>query len=114
MPPASSPHESTITLTDGGRSMTVERFEPERAGPAAAVVLLHGADGMSYRGPAYRAMARHLAGSGMRVFLPHYFERAGTPGRASFSRPTDFLGWMDGVTDTLAAAGPGPTGIVGV
>ena len=114
MPPAPSHHETTLTLTDGGRSMTVERFEPERAGPAATVVLLHGADDMGYRGPAYRAMARHLAGRGLRVFLPHYFERAGTPGRASFSRPMDFLGWMDGVTETLTEAGPGPTGIIGV
>jgi dienelactone hydrolase len=92
MPP--SVRESQMTLPDSGQSMTVERFDPERAGPAAAVVLLHGADGLGHRGPAYRAMARHLAGRGMRVLLPHYFERAGTPGRASFSRPTDFLGWM--------------------
>src|SRR5262245_36753103 len=114
MPPAPSHHEITITLGEAGRSMTVERFEPERAGPAASVVLLHGADGLSYRGPAYRAMARHLAARGLRVFLPHYFERVGTPGRAAFSKPTDFLGWMDGATETLTAAGPGPTGIVGV
>jgi dienelactone hydrolase len=106
--------ESQITIPDGGRSMTVERFEPERAGPTAAVVLLHGADGLSYRGPMYRSMARHFAGRGLRVFLPHYFDRAGTPGRASFSRPADFFGWMDGIRDTLAAAEPGPVGIVGV
>lgn len=111
VPPLS---ESELTITDGGREMTVERFQPERVGPAPAVVLLHGADGLQYRGPAYRAMARHLALRGMRVYLPHYFERAGTPGRASFSRPMDFLGWMDAVTETLAAAGPGPLGLIGV
>ncbi|HEY1379787.1 MAG TPA: dienelactone hydrolase family protein [Gemmataceae bacterium] len=111
VPPLS---ESELTITDGRRSMAVERFEPERTGPAPAVVLLHGADGLTYRGPAYRAMARHVAGRGLRVFLPHYFERAGTPGRASFSRPMDFLGWMDAVTETVAAAGPGPTGLIGV
>ena len=94
--------------------MTVERFVPERVGPAPTVVLLHGADGLTFRGPAYRAMARHLAARGMRVFLPHYFERSGTPDRASFSRSLDFLDWMDGVSDTLAAAGPGSTGFVGV
>jgi carboxymethylenebutenolidase len=103
-----------MTLSAGGRSMTVERFEPERAGPAPAVVLLHGADGLAYRGPAYRAMARHLAGRGLRVFLPHYFERAGTAGRASFSRPLEFLGWIDGVTETLNATKPGPVGVLGV
>src|SRR5581483_9357515 len=116
MPPTASgsPHESTLTLTDGGRAMTVERFDPERAGPAPAVVLLHGADGLTYRGSVYRAMARYLSGRGMRVFLPHYFERAGTPGRASFDRPLEFLGWMDAVGLALNAAGPGPTGLIGV
>src|SRR6266480_2109470 len=84
MPPPVPPplNETELTITDGGRSMAVERFEPERAGPAPAVVLLHGADGLAYRGPAYRAM--------------------------------DFLGWMDAGTETLAAAGPGPTGLMGV
>src|SRR5581483_3058384 len=51
-----------------------------RPGAGPAVVLLHGADGLTYRGSVYRAMARYLSGRGMRVFLPHYFERAGTPG----------------------------------
>src|SRR5437868_15550548 len=96
-------NESEIVL-DGGRQMLVERFEPERVGPAPAVVLLHGADGLGYRGPAYRAMARHLATRGLRVFLPHYFERSGTPGRASVSRPLDLLGWTGAVPQPPAPA----------
>jgi carboxymethylenebutenolidase len=111
VPPLS---ESELSIKDGGRAMVVERFAPERVGPAPAVVLLHGADGLTYRGPAYRAMARHLASRGMRVFLPHYYERSGTPGRATASRPMDFLGWMDAVSETLSAAGDGPVGLVGV
>ncbi|HEX4589560.1 MAG TPA: alpha/beta fold hydrolase [Gemmataceae bacterium] len=111
MPP--SLNESEIVL-DGGREMLIERFAPERVGPAPAVVLLHGADGLNYRGPAYRAMARHLASRGLRVYLPHYFDRSAIPGRASFSRPADFLGWLDSVSETLGLAGDGPTGLVGV
>ena len=114
MPPPIPPLSETEIVLDGGRAMLVEQFAPERVGPVQSVVLLHGADGLKYRGPAYRAMARHLATRGMRVLLPHYFERAGSPGRASFSRPADFLGWIDSATETLDAAGPGPTGLVGV
>jgi carboxymethylenebutenolidase len=106
-------NESEVVL-NGGRAMTVERFAPERVGPAPAVVLLHGADGLNYRGPAYRAMARHLASRGLRVYLPHYFDRSALPGRASFSRPADFRGWMDSVSETLGLAGDGPIGLVGV
>jgi carboxymethylenebutenolidase len=110
MPPLS---ETEIVL-NGGRAMLVEQFAPERVGPVQSVVLLHGADGLKYRGPSYRAMARHFAGRGMRVFLPHYFERVSSNGVASFSRPVDFAGWIESVRETLDAAGPGRTGIVGV
>src|SRR5262245_53989000 len=78
---------------DGGRAMTVERFDPEGVDRPLAALLLHGADGLRYRGPAYRAMARHLAGHGLRTLLPHYFERTGTDGHARGARPLDFLGW---------------------
>jgi dipeptidyl aminopeptidase/acylaminoacyl peptidase len=114
MPPVPPSLRESEFVLDGDRAFTVERFAPERLGPAASVVLLHGADGLKYRGPTYRAMARHLATRGMRVDLPHYFERSGTSGRASFSRPLDFLGWMEAVDEVLEAAGPGPTGLVGV
>jgi carboxymethylenebutenolidase len=114
MPPVPPPLSESEFVLDGNRTFTVERFAPERVGPAPSVVLLHGADGLTYRGRAYRAMARHLATRGMRVDLPHYFDRAGASGRASSSRPLDFLGWMEAVTDVLETAGPGPTGLVGV
>jgi len=120
MPPVPPSLSESEFVLDGERAFTVERFAPERRGtrdagrPDPSVVLVHGADGLKYRGPAYRAMARHLAARGMRVYLPHYFDRAGTPGRASFSRPLDFPGWMGAVTDVVEAAGPGPTGLIGV
>jgi dipeptidyl aminopeptidase/acylaminoacyl peptidase len=50
----------------------------------------------------------------MRVYLPHYFDRFGTPGRASFSRPLDSLGWAEIVEEVVDSAGPGPTGLIGV
>jgi len=106
-------HESEQQLADGGRSMTVERFDPDRKGITPAVLLLHGADGLRHRGPIYRTMARHLAGHGLSVLIPHYFERTGTTGYPSLSRPMDFLGWMEAVGDVIRSAGPGPTGLVG-
>ncbi len=105
--------DTEVSLSGAGRAMTVERFEPDAEGPFPAVLLLHGADGLRYRGPVYRTTARHLAGRGLRVLVPHYFERTGTPGHASAARPLDFLGWMEAVTDTIGTAGPGPVGLVG-
>jgi carboxymethylenebutenolidase len=107
-------HESETSLAGASRAMTVERFDPDAPGTPPAVVLLHGADGLRYRGPVYRAMARHMAGQGLRVLLPHYFERTGTQGHASAARPMDFLGWMDAIDSAVGAAGPGPVGLVGI
>ena len=71
--PNSSPaslYETTDVLRASGHPMRVERFEPPELAEAA-VVILHGADGLSRRAAAYRSLARDLAGHGYRALLPH-------------------------------------------
>src|SRR4051812_4282614 len=95
--------ETSDTLPTSGQPMRIERFEP--ADPAeAAVVILHGADGLARRGPAYRSLGRDLARHGYRTLLPHYFESTGTPGHALAAKPLDALGWLGAVGEVIDRA----------
>src|SRR5207248_8582157 len=69
--------ESEETFGRGGKPVRVERFDPGPGRAAAAVLLLHGADGLRYRGPTYRDMARDLARDGYLTLLVHYFASTG-------------------------------------
>src|SRR4051794_32277017 len=105
-------HETVDTLHASGRPMRVERFEPPDLAEAA-VVLLHGADGLTRRGPAYRSLARDLARRGYRALLPHYFESTGTGAHALAAKPLDALGWLEAVGEVIDRAGDVPVGLVG-
>lgn len=63
----------------GGRTVTVERFEPSGLAHAfcaskPAVILLHGADGLAEAGPLYREAACNLAKAGYATYILHYFD----------------------------------------
>jgi carboxymethylenebutenolidase len=90
------------TFTSGGQQIAVETYEPTGGGgPSPAVILLHGADGLSYNG-AYRAGAKAVAAAGYRVFLVHYLDRTGER-RASFATVFQNFGpWMETARDALA------------
>jgi dienelactone hydrolase len=92
--------------------MRVERFEPAE-GADAVVIILHGADGLARRGPAYRSLGRDLAQHGYRVLLPHYFESTGTAGHALAAKPLDALGWLAAVEEVIHRAGEMPVALVG-
>jgi len=90
-----------LSYTSGGRAITIERFEAAGGGRRPAILLLHGADGMSY-GQTYRMGARVLASAGYHVFLPHYFDRTGES-RASYATiGRNFAAWTDAVADALS------------
>jgi dienelactone hydrolase len=106
-------------FSSGGRVIAVEAFEPaEATGKRPAVLMLHGADGLSYN--QYRTGARAIAAAGYQVFLVHYLDRTGER-RASFATAfQNFSPWADTVRDALAGAAAQPQvdadriGIVGV
>jgi dienelactone hydrolase len=111
-PVAASIYETTDVLHASGHPMRVERYEPPELAEAA-VVILHGADSLVRRGPAYRDLARTLARHGYRTLLPHYFESTGTGAFALNARPLDALGWLGAVGEVIDRAGDVPVGLVG-
>lgn len=84
-----------------------------------AVLLLHGADGLTYaRG--YRTAAATLAASGISVAFVHYLDRTGDR-RVTYARlRRDFPRWQTTVSDAVTWLGarfevdPGRMGIVGI
>jgi len=103
----------------GGKTIAVETFEPAGASPRPALLMLHGADGLSYN-TRYREGARGIAAAGYQVHLVHYLDRTGEK-RASFGTLfQNFTPWMETVQDALgfASAQPGADprriGIVGI
>lgn len=111
----------TKTFTSAGRAIGVERFDggPASGGPRPGVLLLHGADGLSY-GAQYRMAAGLIATAGYHVFLVHYLDRTGET-RAGFSTVGQrFPIWAETVRHALDFIGtepgvdPSRLGIVGV
>ena len=94
-------------FVSGGRTVAMERFDAPGGGRRPAVLLLHGADGMTY-GDRYRMGARVLASAGYHVFLPHYFDRTGER-RASYATiGSNFGAWSETVLDALNAVAGEP------
>ncbi len=92
---------SGASFASGGRAITIERFDSPTGGRRPAVLLLHGADGMTY-GERYRMGARVLASAGYHVFVPHYLDRTGQS-RANYSTiGGNFPAWTDTVVDSVS------------
>jgi len=107
------------SFKSGGKAIAVETFRPADSSPRPAVLMLHGADGLSYN-TQYRAGARNVAAAGYQVHLVHYLDRTGEK-RASFGTLfQNFMPWMGTVQDALAFASDQPhadprrIGIVGI
>jgi dienelactone hydrolase len=107
------------SFNSGGKAIAVETFQAAGSAPRPAVLMLHGADGLSYN-TQYRDGARDVAAAGYQVHLVHYLDRTGEK-RASFSTLfQNFVPWMGTVQDALAFASEHPgadprrIGIVGI
>ncbi len=122
-PVSAKTQESMIqrqSFTSGGKTVAVEVFEAQgAAGRRPAVLMLHGADGLSYNGQ-YRSGARSLAAAGYQVYLVHYLDRTNET-RASFATLfRNFELWMETVRDALRYVAarpevdPARIGIVGI
>jgi carboxymethylenebutenolidase len=91
---------NALTFTSGGRTIAVERFDAAGGGRRPAVILLHGADGMS-NADRYSLGAQVVAAAGYHVFLVHYLERTGER-RAYFSTiGRGFPLWTEAVRDAV-------------
>jgi dienelactone hydrolase len=109
------------SFTSGGVPISVEWFAGghRKAEPGPALLLLHGADGLTF-GDGYRAAAHMLAASGYHVGFVHYLDRTGEH-RVSYSTLRQgFSLWAETVRDGLswlaeqADVDAGRLGIVGI
>lgn len=113
------------SFTSGGQRIEVEWFAASGGSAARggtngpAVLLLHGADGLTYA-EGYRLAARTISASGYHVAFPHYLDRTHDR-RVAYSRlRQDFPLWAAAVRDGVSwlASQPGvdagKLGIVGV
>jgi dienelactone hydrolase len=93
----------TETFVSGGKPVTAEWFAASgsKGAAAPAVLILHGADGMTVP-ERYRFGARALAAAGYHVVLVRYFERTGGKGRADWARlREDAPLWIKTVRDAV-------------
>lgn len=103
-----------------GVPVAVEWFPAAgRDGDAPALLLLHGADGMTYA-DRYRLAATLIAGAGYHVALPHYLDRTGER-RVSYATLRErYPAWAGTVRDGIGwlagrpGVDPGRLGLVGV
>jgi dienelactone hydrolase len=111
--------EQRNSFMSGGKAIAVETFQGAGSAVRPAVLMLHGADGLS-RNTQYREGARAIAAAGYQVHLVHYLDRTGER-RASFATMfQNFMPWMSTVQDALTfastypGADAGRIGIVGI
>lgn len=107
------------SFTSGGAKIAAEWFPAASPGPAPALLLLHGADGLAL-GEGYRLAARVLASSGFHVAFLHYLDRT-RDRRVIFARiRKDYPDWLATIRDAVGWVGTQPgvdaarIGIVGV
>jgi dienelactone hydrolase len=116
--PVAAEGRSMVGFTSGGAAIEVEWF-PAGVGRGPAVLLLHGADGLTFA-DGYRFAARVLAGAGYHVAFVHYLDRTGEQ-RVSYSTlRQNFPLWAGTIRDAMTwlakqpSADPDRLGVVGV
>jgi carboxymethylenebutenolidase len=89
-----------LSFTSGGHTIGIEHFAAPHAGPQAAVLLLHGADGLK-AGRHYHLAAQVVAAAGYHAYLLHYLDRT-QERRAAYSEiGRNFPCWVATVRDAL-------------
>lgn len=117
--PAAAADGNMTSFTSGGATIAVEWFAAATGARGPALLLLHGADGLTY-GDGYRLGAQVLAGAGYHVAFVHYLDRTGER-RVSYATLRERVPlWAATVGDALGWLGrrpevdPARLGIVGI
>lgn len=75
---AAGVEETTSSFATNGRKVEVERFVATSVKKTPAVIILHGAEGLSFTALGYRFMAQMLAQHGYAAYIVHYFDACAT------------------------------------
>ena len=93
--------ESRGSYQSQGKTISIERFEPKAPGRYPAVLVVHGAGGMTIGGPFFRDAARTLARRGYVAHVVHYFESTGTRIADKATMKAHFPTWMKVVAEGI-------------
>ncbi len=93
--------ESRDSYESQGKTIRIERFEPKAPGKYPAVLVIHGAGGMTIGGPWFRDSARNLARNGYVAHVVHYFDLTGTKIADLEVMKTNFPAWTKALADGL-------------
>lgn len=100
--------ESRGSFESQGKTIAIERYEPKAPGRYPAVLVVHGAGGMTIGGPWFRESARMLARQGYVAHVVHYFDLTGTQIADLPAMKAHFAGWMKVLADGIANASRQP------
>ena len=92
------------TFTSRGVPIGVELFSASgslNAERKPAVLMLHGADGLTVRGGEYRAGARAIAADGYHVALLHYLDRTKERWASLATIQQHFRPWLETLSDAI-------------
>ncbi len=93
--------ESKAHFQSGGKTITVERFEPSDPGKYPGVLVIHGSGGMTLGGPSFRETARGLAKRGYVAHVVHYFDLTGTTIADRSTMEKHFARWMRTLAEAI-------------
>ncbi len=114
---ASEMRPTALNFQSGGRTIRADYFAPVGRPAKRTIIVLHGAGGMLFDGPAMRRVARTLAGAGDSVYLLHYFNRTGTIGARDADMQKHFGEWLEtlraGIVWAHSREKSGPVGLYG-
>jgi|GEM_PF-604815 carboxymethylenebutenolidase len=91
--------ESKGSYESQGKTISIETYEPKAPGKYPAVLVIHGAGGMTIGGPLFRESARLLAKRGYVAHIVHYFDLTGTKIADLPTMKANFPAWMKAVAD---------------
>ncbi len=94
--------QMTGSFESQGKTISIERFEPKAPGRYPAVLVIHGAGGMTIGGVWFRESARMLAKQGYVAHVVHYFDLTGTKVADQATMKTHFAGWTKVLADGVA------------
>jgi carboxymethylenebutenolidase len=94
--------ESMESFRSGEKTIAVERFQPKADGKHPAILVLHGACGLTAHAKELRATCASLAEKGYATFLIHYFDRTGMKETSDVKEiKRHFLPWLVTIHDAV-------------